>query len=71
MAGTKSGQGTHELHDLRSFVVLLFPVVVMLICSIHLYGLVQEKRNSSASAMGLRLACTKPSICTQKIYCEK
>ena len=27
-------------------------------------GLVQERRNSSALAMELRLACTNPSICT-------
>ena len=28
----------------------------------HLYGLVQERRNSSALAMELRLSCTNPSI---------
>ena len=28
----------------------------------HIEGLVQERRNSSASAMGLRLSCTNPSI---------
>ena len=29
----------------------------------HIDGLVQEKRNSSALAMELRLSCTNPSIC--------
>ena len=28
----------------------------------HIDGLVQERRNSSASAMELRLSCTNPSI---------
>ena len=28
----------------------------------HIDGLVQERRNSSALAMELRLACTNPSI---------
>ena len=28
----------------------------------HIDGLVQERRNSSALAMELRLSCTKPSI---------
>ena len=31
--------------------------------SLYIDGLVQEIRNSSASAMELRLSCTKPSIC--------
>ena len=31
--------------------------------SLYIDGLVQERRNSSASAMELRLSCTKPSIC--------
>ena len=29
----------------------------------HIYGLVQEKRNSIANALKLRLSCTNPSIC--------
>ena len=31
-------------------------------CIFHIDGLVQERRNSSALAMGLRLSCTNPSI---------
>ena len=31
-------------------------------------GLVQERRNSSASAMELRLSCTNPSVCTFFLY---
>ena len=31
-----------------------------------IYGLVQERRNSSALAMELRLSCTKPSISTMR-----
>ena len=31
----------------------------------HVDGLVQERRNSSASAMELRLFCTNPSMCFQ------
>ena len=31
---------------------------------VHFYGSVQERRNSSALAMGLRLSRTKPSICS-------
>ena len=30
--------------------------------TLHTYGLVQERRNSSTLAMELRLSCTKPSI---------
>ena len=30
---------------------------------VHIYGLVQKRRNPSASAMKLRLSCTNPSIC--------
>ena len=30
----------------------------------HIDGLVQERRNSIANALGLRLSCTYPSICT-------
>ena len=29
---------------------------------LHLDGLVQERRNSTANALELRLSCTKPSI---------
>ena len=29
----------------------------------HIDGLVQERRNSSAIAMELRLSCTNPSLC--------
>ena len=29
----------------------------------HIEGLVQERRNSSALAMELRLSCTNPSVC--------
>ena len=29
----------------------------------HIEGLVQERHNSSALAMELRLSCTNPSIC--------
>ena len=28
----------------------------------HIYGLVPERRNSIANALGLRLSCTNPSI---------
>ena len=38
---------------------------------IHVYGLVQERRNFSVLAMGLRLSHTKPSIytmCTEYIF---
>ena len=35
-----------------------------------LNGLVQEKRNSIASALELRLSCTNPSIYNRKIFCE-
>ena len=31
-------------------------------------GLVQERRNSSALAMELRLSCTNPSICSHTLY---
>ena len=31
---------------------------------IHIDGLVQERRNSTANALELRLSCTYPSICT-------
>ena len=36
-----------------------------IMCSQHPYidGFVQERRNSSALAMELRLSCTNPSIC--------
>ena len=33
----------------------------------HIDGLVQERRNSSALAMELRLSCTNPSICYSSI----
>ena len=33
----------------------------------HFDGLVQERRNSSALAMELRLSCTNPSICRSPI----
>ena len=39
----------------------------------HIDGLVQERRNSSALAMELRLSCTKPSISSkreQNCYCD-
>ena len=36
----------------------------------HMDGLVQEKRNSSALAMELRLSCTNPSIWWTSIWCH-
>ena len=30
---------------------------------VHIDGLVQERRNSIANALELRLSCTDPSIC--------
>ena len=35
----------------------------------HIDGLVQERRNSSALAMELRLSCSNPSICQQSSLC--
>ena len=35
--------------------------------TLHIDGLVQERRNSSALAMELRLSCTNPSIWRTKI----
>ena len=32
---------------------------------IHIDGLVQERRNSSATAMEFRLSCTNPLLCIQ------
>ena len=32
---------------------------------LHIDGLVQERRNSTASALELRLSCTEPPMCTQ------
>ena len=42
----------------------------MLLCIHMTYtdGLVQEKRNSGALAMELRLSCTNPSICIMCIH---
>ena len=34
----------------------------------YIDGLVQERRNSSALAMELRLSCTNPSICEWTKY---
>ena len=39
-----------------------FLTLVMLM-SLHFNGLVQERRNSSALAMELRISCANPSIC--------
>ena len=36
----------------------------------HIDGLVQERRNSSALAMELRLSCTNPSICRTELHSE-
>ena len=46
--GPKSGQA-HEQQNMRIFY------------EFHIDGLVQERRNSSAFAMELRLSCTNPS----------
>ena len=37
--------------------------IQLLVLNYHIDALVQEKRNSSALAMELRLSCTNPSIC--------
>ena len=37
--------------------------VTSLYCTHYIDGLVQERRNSIALAMELRLSCTNPSIC--------
>ena len=34
----------------------------------HFDGLVQERRNSIANALELRLSCTNPSICDRAFY---
>ena len=36
---------------------------IQMVLNHHIDGLVQERRNSSALAMELRLSCTNPSIC--------
>ena len=36
--------------------------ITMIVMILHIDGLEQEKRNSSALVMGLRLFCTSPSI---------
>ena len=36
-------------------------------CMNHIVGLVQERHNSIANAMELRLSCTNPSICSPDI----
>ena len=36
--------------------------------AVDIYGLVQERRNSSALAMELRLSCTNQAICKSKLY---
>ena len=38
------------------------------LCHDHLDGLVQERRNSIANALELRLFCTKPSIWSASGY---
>ena len=38
--------------------------------SLYFDGLVQERRNSSALAMELRLSCTNPSISSHDTECE-
>ena len=50
---------THTLHHIRHDQLLIFFVVTSLQ---HIGGLMQEKRNSIANALELRLSCTKPSI---------
>ena len=37
--------------------------------TVHFNGLVQEKRNSIANALELRLSCTNPSICFFQFPC--
>ena len=37
------------------------------VCGNHLDGLVQERRNSSALAVELRLSCINPSICVSVV----
>ena len=56
--------------DRTMFVSKWFASVVKLIP--HIDGLVQERRNSSALAMELRLSCTNPSTCqrVQFYYCN-
>ena len=43
-------------------------VVVYISVLEHIDGLVQERRNSIAKALELRLSCTKPSICPAIFY---
>ena len=50
---------------LRTEIVELESKIVDILSSLpyaHIEGLVQERRNSSALAMELRLSCTNPSI---------
>ena len=42
--------------------------VVLLVEIEHLDGLIQERRNSIANALELRLSCTNPSICNCRVY---
>ena len=37
---------------------------------VNIHGLVQERRNSSALAMELRLSCTNPLICSMARLCR-
>ena len=55
------------LADFLDFSAVL---VLLLVCvsTEHLAGLVQERRNSSALAMELRLPCNKPSISLRAFF---
>ena len=37
-------------------------------CTLHINGLVKERRNSIANALELRLSCTNPSICFHSFH---
>ena len=41
---------------------VLFPNLLSLVLIFHIDGLVQERRNSIANALELRLSCPNPSI---------